>query len=123
MATLEISYIIRIKVLYGRERYKCGKTGCKGWMNDDEFGFKLQREKCLKDVASKEVKEIDKLSWHQEFVGDLSPCRNKLLSELKAKAPPNGRAVTVFKAKCGCPYAKIEAWSSQHSARRHVIAS
>lgn len=81
MATLEIPYIIRIKVLYGGERYKCGKAGCKGWMNDDEFGFKLQREKCLKDVASKEVKEIDKLSWHQEFVGDLSPRRNKLLSK------------------------------------------
>ncbi|KAK4771672.1 hypothetical protein SAY87_032204 [Trapa incisa] len=39
-------------------------------------------------------------------------------------APPNGRAVLLFRAKCGCPIAKLEGWGpKKNSWHKKVLAS
>ncbi|KAK1387702.1 hypothetical protein POM88_015880 [Heracleum sosnowskyi] len=125
--SLNIPGILKITLLVGLDRLKCGKSECRGFMNDDALEVKLQTENCLKDVTSKEVMLVDKLPWHELFVGDLSSKEKAIIvefwTEMKKVAPLNGRSVVLIKAKCGCPYAKIEAWSSEYSRRRHAIAS
>jgi len=34
-------------------------------------------------------------------------------------APPNGRAVLLFRNRCGCPVAKLEGWGAPKSKRRN----
>jgi len=41
-----------------------------------------------------------------------------LRAELRKMAPVNGRAVLIFRSKCGCPIAKLEGWGPKRS-RRH----
>ncbi|KAK1387701.1 hypothetical protein POM88_015879 [Heracleum sosnowskyi] len=125
--TLNILGILQIKLLIGLDRLKCGKSGCRGYMNDDNFEFRFQTENRLKEVTSKEVMQVDKLPWHELLAGDLSSEDEAVKAELrtyfKKLVPVNGRFVLLFKSKCGCPYAKIEAWSSEDSSRRHATAS
>lgn len=125
--TLNLLGILKIKLLIGLDRSKCGKSGCRGYINDDAFEFRYQTENCLKDVMNKVVLQVDKLPWHELFVGNLSSDEKEMVEELmtmiKKLAPLNGRIAVLFKAKCGCPCAKIEVWSCEDSRRRHGIAS
>ncbi|XP_074382031.1 uncharacterized protein At5g19025-like [Apium graveolens] len=118
---INIPGIVTVNLLLRLDRLKCGKSECRGYKNDDEFTYKIQTEKCLKEVTSKEVMQVDKLPLYEEFYADLSS--EDFITEFKKVAPLNGRAVVLFKATCGCPYAKIEAWSSEDSRRRHATAS
>lgn len=130
--TLNIPGILKIKLLIGLDRLKCGKSECRGYINDDQIEFKFQTENCLKDVMSKEVLQVDKLPWHEQFVGNLSSDDKEIIAESmteikkvwkKCGAPLSGRIVGLIKTKCGCPCAKIEVWGSEYSRRRHAIAS
>ena len=42
-----------------------------------------------------------------------------LRAELRRMAPPNGRAVLLFRNRCGCPVAKLEGWGAPKSKRRN----
>ncbi|KAK9288787.1 hypothetical protein L1049_017251 [Liquidambar formosana] len=79
-----------------------------------EFDLQLQTEECLRSGVSKEV--IDRLPWKGGTEGN--PDYECLRSELRKMAPPNGRAVLLFRARCGCPVAKLEGWGPKRG-RRH----
>jgi hypothetical protein len=82
-----------------------------------EFDLQLQREECFKlGKANKAVKEIDELPWKGGT--ECNPDYECLRAELRKMAPPNGRAVLLFRAKCGCPIAKLEGWGPKRG-RRH----
>ncbi|OVA20073.1 Ribosomal protein L34Ae [Macleaya cordata] len=91
---------------------KCDNPGCKGLKKAMEFDIQLQTEECLKSAS----KEIDNLPWKGGTEGN--PDYECLRSELRRMAPPNGRAVLLFRARCGCPIAKLEAWGPKRG-RRH----
>uniref|UniRef100_A0A7N1A5C5 Ribosomal protein L34e superfamily protein n=1 Tax=Kalanchoe fedtschenkoi TaxID=63787 RepID=A0A7N1A5C5_KALFE len=94
---------------------RCGKPSCKGLKKAMEFDLQLQtEEECLKSEISKEV--IDKLPW--EGGTEDNPDYEPLRSEMREMAPPNGRAVLLFRAKCGCPVTKLQVWGTKRG-RRH----
>lgn len=70
--------------------------------------MKIQGEECLKDKG-KEWKEIEDLPWKGGQYGK-NPDYELLRAELRKMAPVNGRAVLLFRLRCGCPVAKLEAW-------------
>lgn len=81
-----------------------------------EFDLQLQGEDCLKlGKANKAVKDIDELPWKGGT--ESNPDYECLRAELRKMAPPNGRAVLLFRAKCGCPIAKLEGWGPKRSRR------
>lgn len=79
-----------------------------------EFDLQLQTEECLRSGA-KAVREIDCLPW--KGGNETNPDYECLRAELRKMAPPNGRAVLLFRAKCGCPVAKLEGWGAKRGRR------
>lgn len=103
--------IVVLEICYGNRSRKCDNPGCKGLKKAMEFDLQLQTEECLKSAS----KEIDKLPWKGGT--EANPDYECLRSELRKMAPPNGRAVLLFRAKCGCPIAKLEGWGPKRSRR------
>ncbi|PON80183.1 Ribosomal protein [Parasponia andersonii] len=100
----------------GARSRKCDKPGCKGLKKAMEFDLKLQNEDSIKAASSK---EIDRLPWKGGT--ESNPDYECLRSELRKMAPPDGRAVLLFRARCGCPVAKLEGWGPKRG-RRHKKA-
>ncbi|XP_074322097.1 uncharacterized protein At5g19025-like [Apium graveolens] len=94
---------------------KCKRVGCKGLKRALEFDLQLQNEECLR-LDGKGVREVDLLPW--KGGKESNPDYECLRGELRKMAPPNGRAVLIFRDKCGCPVAKLEGWSVKRG-RKH----
>lgn len=103
-----------IECCCGYRKRKCGRIGCKGLKNALEFDLQLQTEKCLKEVGGRKDM-IDMLPWKGE--SEIDPDYECLRSELRKMAPVNGRAVLLFRDKCGCAVAKLEGWGSKRGRR------
>ncbi|XP_074565996.1 uncharacterized protein At5g19025-like [Curcuma longa] len=100
-------------------RRRCGRPRCRGLKKALEFDVQLQTEECIRspDLAQTAAwKEIDDLPWKGEQQGN-NPDYECLRVELRRMAPSNGRAVLLFRARCGCPLAKLEAWGPKRSRR------
>lgn len=75
---------------------RCGKPNCKGLRKAVEFDIQLETEECVKSSNNKRgMFELPRVH-HRE-----------LEAELKKMAPPNGRAVLVFRARCGCSVRRL----------------
>jgi len=88
-------------------RHKCGKPNCKGLRKANaEFDIQLETEDCVKSSGngSSSGKSVSKKGLF-ELPRDH---HRELEAELKKMAPPNGRAVLVFRAKCGCSVGRLE---------------
>uniref|UniRef100_A0A1J3HE72 Ribosomal protein L34e superfamily protein n=1 Tax=Noccaea caerulescens TaxID=107243 RepID=A0A1J3HE72_NOCCA len=88
-------------------RHKCGKPNCKGLRKANaEFDIQLETEDCVKSSGngSSGGKSVSKKGLF-ELPRDH---HRELEAELKKMAPPNGRAVLVFRAKCGCSVGRLE---------------
>lgn len=80
---------------------KCGNPNCRGLRKAAEFDIQLETEECVKNSTVKEDSErlLFELPTNQH---------RELEAELKKMAPPNGRAVLVFRARCGCSVGRLE---------------
>ncbi|KAM5569263.1 uncharacterized protein ABKV19_016662 [Rosa sericea] len=110
-----VAALLFVEFCCGARSRKCDRHGCKGLKKAMEFDLQLQTEECVKTGS----KEIDKLPW--KGGSDTNPDYECLRSELRKMAPPNGRAVLLFRARCGCPVAKLEGWGPKRG-RRHKKA-
>ncbi|XP_061347400.1 uncharacterized protein At5g19025-like [Gastrolobium bilobum] len=83
---------------------KCGKPNCKGLRKAAEFDIQLETEDCVKNSPS-----LAKDGGIKKGLFKL-PCdhHRELQAELKKIAPPNGRAVLVLRARCGCSIGRLE---------------
>ncbi|XP_054777714.1 uncharacterized protein At5g19025-like [Prosopis cineraria] len=84
---------------------KCGNPNCKGLKNSVEFDIQLETEDCVKNSASLGTdgdefkKGLFELARHQN---------RELEAQLRKMAPPNGRAVLILRAKCGCSIGRLQ---------------
>ncbi|KAL5701681.1 hypothetical protein ACHQM5_027007 [Ranunculus cassubicifolius] len=109
--------IVTVEICFSYRSRKCEKLGCKGLKNALEFDIKLESEESVRvNGGGRGNKEIDNLPWKGGTAGN--PDYECLRSELRKMAPMNGRAILLFRAKCGCPVAKLEAWGAKRG-RRH----
>ncbi|KAJ4832969.1 hypothetical protein Tsubulata_010142 [Turnera subulata] len=83
---------------------KCGNPNCKGLRKAAEFDIQLETEDCVKNSNGALVKDGVKRGLF-ELPRDH---HRELEAELKKMAPPNGRAVLVFRARCGCSVGRLE---------------
>ncbi|OWM74756.1 uncharacterized protein At5g19025-like [Punica granatum] len=80
---------------------KCSNPRCRGLRKAAEFDIQLETEDCLKNSSS--TKE-----WSRKGLFELPRDHHRELeAELKKMAPPNGRAVLLFKARCGCSVGRL----------------
>lgn len=81
---------------------RCGKPNCKGLRKAVEFDIQLETEECVKS-SNNNGKNSNKRG-----VFELPRVHHRELeAELKKMAPPNGRAVLVFRARCGCSVRRL----------------
>lgn len=97
----------------GPRSRKCHAPRCKGLNNALEFDLQLHTEENLR---SQDIDiDIDSVPWKGGREGNLDyEC---LTSELRKMAPTNGRAVLLFRARCGCPIAKLVGWGPKKGKR------
>ncbi|KMZ70944.1 Ribosomal protein L34e superfamily protein [Zostera marina] len=99
----------------------CGRARCKRLRDAVEFDVKVQTEEKVRRLViveeEEEVwREIADLPWKGGGVGD-NPDYECVRKELRRMAPSNGRAVLLFRARCGCPLAKLEGWGPRKGRR------
>ncbi|KAK6913285.1 hypothetical protein RJ641_022886 [Dillenia turbinata] len=76
---------------------KCGNPNCRGLRNAAEFDIQLETEECVKNSSNLAANSVKKGLF--ELPRDH---HKELEAELKKMAPVNGRAVLVFRTRCGC---------------------
>uniref|UniRef100_A0A5B7B2B3 Ribosomal protein L34e superfamily protein n=1 Tax=Davidia involucrata TaxID=16924 RepID=A0A5B7B2B3_DAVIN len=81
----------------------CGKPGCRGLRKAAEFDIQLETEECVKNSSNLSKDGVKKglFELHRDH-------HRELEMELKKMAPPNGRAVLLFRARCGCSVGRME---------------
>ncbi|KAK9060583.1 hypothetical protein SSX86_021289 [Deinandra increscens subsp. villosa] len=106
--------VISLEICFGNRSRKCGRRGCRGLKKAMEFDLQLQTEEVLRS-GGKGVKEMESLPW--KGGSEVNPDYECLRTELRKMAPVNGRAVLLFRSKCGCPVAKLEGWGPKRGRR------
>ncbi|KAL0672942.1 hypothetical protein Bca4012_000923 [Brassica carinata] len=88
---------LMIVLLLCSRRRRCGKPNCRGLGRANaEFDIQIESEDCS-------VKRLKSGVISKKGLFELARDRNRELeAELKKMAPENGRAVLVFRGKCGC---------------------
>lgn len=99
-----------------RRRGRCQNPSCKGLRDAVEFDVKVQTEEEARGAVNEEWREIGELPWKGGGQGD-NPDYECVRKELRRMAPANGRAVLLFRARCGCPLAKLEGWGPKRGKR------
>lgn len=92
---------------------RCGKPGCRGLTKAAEFDIQLETEESLKKSSCVAEGSLKKGLF--ELPRDH---HKELEAELKKMAPPNGRAVLVFRARCGCSVGRMEVLGPRRSSRK-----
>ncbi|KAG8085472.1 hypothetical protein GUJ93_ZPchr0010g8301 [Zizania palustris] len=106
-------------------RRRCRNPRCRGLLKALEFDVQLQTEEAVRAGSGSTNggtdatmwREIEALPWKGGQGGN-NPDYECLRAELRRMAPPNGRAVLLFRNRCGCPVAKLEGWGVPKSKRR-----
>ncbi|KAL8139576.1 hypothetical protein V2J09_005597 [Rumex salicifolius] len=93
--------VVGFWICCGFRSRKCNNPKCKGLKKAMEFDLQLQTEECLKLGPN----DVDRLPW--KGGSESNPDYECLRAELRKMAPPNGRAVLLFRARCGCPVSKL----------------
>jgi len=70
-----------------------------------ELDIQLETEQCVRTLSTPIV---DELPWNGSV--ELGQDPKELEAELQRIAPPNGQGILNFRAPCGCPLARLEAW-------------
>lgn len=91
---------------------RCGKPGCRGLTNAAEFDIQLETEESVKKSTCVSRNALKKGLF--ELPRDH---HRELEAELKKMAPPNGRAVLVFRARCGCSVGRMEVLGPRKSRK------
>lgn len=86
---------------------KCGNPNCKGLRKAAEFDIQLETEDCVKNSTS--LSPSAAKDGVKKGLFELPRDHHRELeAELKKMAPPNGRAVLVLRARCGCSVGRLE---------------
>ncbi|KAH6791160.1 Ribosomal protein L34e superfamily protein [Perilla frutescens var. hirtella] len=91
---------------------RCGKSGCRGLSKAAEFDIQLETEESLKKSSCLSEASLKKGLF--ELPRDH---HRELEAELKKMAPPNGRAVLVFRARCGCSVGRMEVLGARRTRK------
>ncbi|KAF8378459.1 hypothetical protein HHK36_029799 [Tetracentron sinense] len=106
-AFLGLGVLFAILAVWGISKFfsrKCWRPNCLGLHKAAEFDIQLETEECVKNSTSSLVKD-----GGGKGVFELGLDHHKELeAELRKMAPQNGRAVLVFRARCGCSVGRME---------------
>ncbi|KAI0494631.1 hypothetical protein KFK09_024772 [Dendrobium nobile] len=92
---------------------KCDNPNCRGLRNATEFDIKIETEDCLKKLLNSPGGDGGDKGFFE--LGE--DYNRELAAELKKMAPLNGRAVLIFRAKCGCSAGRLVVWGQKKTRK------
>ncbi|KAL2609673.1 hypothetical protein R1flu_028246 [Riccia fluitans] len=98
---------------YQYKSRRCDNPHCRGLRKAMELDIQLQTEQCIKSGPS--VAVSGELPWKEGI--EIGQDQKELEAELRRMAPPNGRAVLIFRAPCGCDGSARKALGSSRIKR------
>lgn len=104
--------LVTYEILQYKSR-RCDNPDCRGLSKAMELDIQLETEDCAKTSPTRELQ-----LWNKGHITGPGHDQRELEAELRRMAPPNGRAVLIFRAPCGCPAARFEASGSRKAVRR-----
>ncbi|ERM97247.1 uncharacterized protein At5g19025 [Amborella trichopoda] len=110
-AILMFVAVIATWEIYSYKMRKCENPHCRGLRKAIEFDIQLESEECVKYLPP-----VPKDAFGARPL-ELGQDHKELEAELKRMAPPNGRAVLIFRAPCGCPAGRMEVWGAKKLRR------
>ncbi|RZC88793.1 hypothetical protein C5167_031166 [Papaver somniferum] len=93
-------------MIYKCSSIKCGKPNCLGLRKAAEFDIQIETEDSVKKSSNSSV--VKEGSGGKGLLQLSIDRHRELEAELRKIAPPNGRAVLVFRARCGCSVGRME---------------
>ena len=101
IAYITATVLTFVSVIGGMEFYeykcrKCSNPECRGLRKCAEFDIQLEYDA---NSSSRGMETTEHAVWKQDH--------KDLEAKLKKMAPPNGRAILVFRYPCGCPAAHM----------------
>lgn len=112
-----IGFLVLCSILYLAVNFcsckKCDNPNCRGLWNAPEFDIKIETEDSLKILngsASVDGGESGLFELGEDYNRELG-------AKLRKMAPLNGRAVLVFRAKCGCSAGRMVVWGQKKSRK------
>ncbi|KAK8948043.1 hypothetical protein KSP40_PGU016569 [Platanthera guangdongensis] len=116
-AVIGIGFLVACSVLYLAvdccAGQKCDNPNCRGLRNAPEFDIKIETEDCLKILNNSAG--IDGVESGFFELGE--DYNRELGAKLKKMAPLNGRAVLIFRSKCGCSAGRMVVWGQKKSRK------
>lgn len=104
-----LSALLAITVYTSRT---CGRPDCLGLRRAAEFDIQLETEESVKSSSG-----VANLGLKKGLFQLPRDHLRELEAELKKMAPPNGRAVLVFRARCGCSVGRMEVLGPKKSRK------
>lgn len=92
---------------------KCDNPNCRGLRNAPEFDIKIETEDCLKALSNSGSGDGEESGFFE--LGE--DYNRELGAKLKKMAPLNGRAVLIFRAKCGCSAGRMVVWGQKKTRK------
>lgn len=109
-----IGFLVACSVLYLAVDFcagqKCDNPNCRGLRNAPEFDIKIETESCLKILNNSNGVESGFFELGEDYNRELG-------AKLKKMAPLNGRAVLIFRSKCGCSAGRMVVWGQKKSRK------
>ncbi|KAI3669989.1 hypothetical protein L6452_41540 [Arctium lappa] len=97
---------------------KCGKPGCRGLQKAAEFDIQLETDNGLRASSSSNGGDLGRIGLKKGLFELPRDYHKELEAELKKMAPVNGRAVLVFRARCGCSVGRMEVLGPKKNNRK-----
>ncbi|XP_024977518.1 uncharacterized protein At5g19025-like [Cynara cardunculus var. scolymus] len=97
---------------------KCGKPGCRGLQKAAEFDIQLETDNNLTNSSSSNGGNLGKIGLKKGLFELPRDYHKELEAELKKMAPINGRAVLIFRARCGCSVGRMEVLGPKKNNRK-----
>ncbi|XP_076945546.1 uncharacterized protein At5g19025-like [Bidens hawaiensis] len=99
--------------------HKCGKPGCRGLHKAAEFDIQLEmHNNSSKSNCSHGGGNLGRIGLKNGLFELPRDYHKELEAELKKMAPINGRAVLVFRARCGCLVGRLEVPGPKKNQKR-----
>ncbi|KAI3936153.1 hypothetical protein MKX01_021433 [Papaver californicum] len=95
-------------MIYKCSSIRCEKPNCLGLRKAAEFDIQIETEDCAKKSSSSSSSVVKEGSGGKGLLQLSIDRHRELEAELRKIAPPNGRAVLVFRARCGCSVGRME---------------
>lgn len=114
---LVVGVLFVIIVRYALGGKKCNRPNCLGLKDSPKFDFQIETEEMMKNSTASSFSEPSTSSKDDVLIELSGDHQREIEGQLRKVAPPNGRILLIFRAKCGCSAGRMVVWGPKKSTK------